>query len=246
MRIRLIMRLQGFVLRHVDAVTTPSTYLGEAIVRAYRIRPNRFRVNYNAADESEVIPFAATIVPHQIVVTARLVEWKGVAGVIRAVDILKRDFPDVALLIAGDGPEEDPLRELVAQLSLEKHVTFLGRVSRAETWHIRKQSEVYVLNSLYEGLPHTVLTSFAARIPVIATDISGTNEVVYHEKTGLLVPPGDDAALAKAIARLFTDVRLRETVVQGAQKILAEKFSWETHIQTLLALCESVRAKPLN
>jgi glycosyltransferase involved in cell wall biosynthesis len=132
-RIRLIMMLQGVVLRGVDAVTTPSKYLGEAIVEAYGIDPKRFHVNYNAAEAPDVLPFESQSVPHQVVVTARLVEWKGIAGVIRAVASLVDDFPDIQLLIAGDGPEEERLQQLVQKLSVGSHVTFLGRVSRAET-----------------------------------------------------------------------------------------------------------------
>ena len=129
---------------------------------------------------------------------------------------------------------------------MDNSVSFLGKVSRAETWHIRKKSSVYVLNSTYEGLPHTVLTSFAAQIPVIATDISGTNEAVYHEKTGLLVRPGNDAELANAIERLFTDAALCKKLTDGGTKLLKEKFSWEGHLAGLTSIFESVLAKPRN
>jgi len=233
------MMIQGFVLRHADIVTTPSVYLRDAIVRTYGIKKERAVVNYNAAEKDAEAPFSATPVPHQIVATARLVEWKGLDGIIRAVAILKKQFPDVRAIIAGDGPEEEILKTLARGLDVADCVVFPGRVSRAETWHLRKSSEVYVLNSTYEGLPHTVLTSFAARIPTVATDIPGTNEAVYHEKSGLLVPAGDDQALADAIARLFNDPELRAKVVAGADKILAEKFSWETHLATLLGFFES-------
>jgi len=101
-----------------------------------------------------------------------------------------------------------------------------------------------VLNSTYEGLPHTALTSFAAGIPIVATSIPGTDEAVYDEKSGLLVPAGDDAALAQAIERLFIDAELRAKLIAGGKQILEEKFSWSAHIETLLALCESVRFKP--
>ncbi len=244
LRIRLIMRLQGFVLRHADIVTTPSAYLSEAIIRTYRVPRERTIVNYNAAEKTEVLPFVGKAVPHQLVTTARLVEWKGVDGIIRATALLKKEFPDVRLLIAGDGPEEEGLKKLAAGLGLEKHVTFLGRVSRAETWHIRKTSQVYVLNSTYEGLPHTALTSFAAEIPMVATDIPGTNEAVYDGVSGLLVPPGDDEALTRAITRLFNDSALCTRIVAGGKKILAEKFSWQAHIDTLLSVLESIRANP--
>jgi glycosyltransferase involved in cell wall biosynthesis len=101
---------------------------------------------------------------------------------------------------------------------------------------------VYVLNSTYEGLPHTALTSFAAEIPMVATDIPGTNEAVYHEKTGLLVKPGDDAALAEAIARIFDNPELGARLVDNGTKLLVEKFSWNSHIKNLLGIFEKVSA----
>lgn len=243
-RTTLRMAIQGFVLRHTDIVTTPSAYLRDAIVRTYGIKNGRAVVNYNAAEKDIEAPFNATPISHQIVATARLVEWKGLDGIIRAVALLKKKYPDVRAVIAGDGPEEEKLKTLARELSVADHITFTGRVSRAETWHLRKSSEVYVLNSTYEGLPHTALTSFAARIPMVATDIPGTNEAVYNEESGLLVPAGDDQALADAIARLFDDPALRTRLVEGAERILNEKFSWDTHLATLLGFFESVRAKP--
>lgn len=244
LKIRFIMSLQGFVLRRVNIVTTPSAYLTEAVIRTYGVPRANTVVNYNAAEKTEVIPFTAHPVPYQLVTTARLVEWKGVDGIIRATATLVKEFPDVKLLIAGDGPEEENLKKLVSELSLDKHVTLLGRVSRAETWHLRKSSQVYVLNSTYEGLPHTALTSFAAEIPMVATDIPGTNEAVYDEVSGLLVPPNDDGALAEAIKRLFNDPMLCTQIVAGGKKILAEKFSWQAHLATLLSVLESVRSVP--
>lgn len=238
------MRIQGFVLRHADIVTTPSLYLRDAIVRTYGIKKERAVVNYNAAEKDAEAPFSVTPVPHQIVTTARLVEWKGLDGIVRTVAILKKKYPDVKAVIAGDGPEEEKLKKLAKELGVENSVKFTGRVSRAETWHLRKSSEVYVLNSTYEGLPHTALTSFAARIPMVATDIPGTNEAVYNEVSGLLVPAGDDQALADAIARLFDDPVLRSKLVDGAEKILNDKFSWNAHIETLFGFFESAQAKP--
>ncbi len=234
--ISLIKHIQGLTLRHADMVTTPSQYLRDAIVRAYGIRPNRALVNYNATENAEILPIKGEKRKHQIVATARLVEWKGIDGIIRAVVLLKDRYPLINLLVAGDGPDEEKLKTLVGKLGVEAHITFLGRVSRAETWHIRKTSEVYVLNSTYEGLPHTVLTSFSAGIPTVATNIPGTNEAVIHEKTGLLVPVGDVSALAEMIARLFEDEALCTRLVQNAEQIIIEKFSWESHLNLLLKI----------
>lgn len=241
-KIRLMMMVQGFVLRRAQIVTTPSAYLSEALVRTYGVKRENAVVNYNAAENPEIIPFATTRIPRQIATTARLVSWKGIDGIIRALAKVKKKFPDASLVIAGDGPELPNLQKIAKEFNVSDSVTFLRNVSRAETWHLRKNSEVYVLNSTYEGLPHTVLTSFAAEIPMVATDIPGTNEAVYHEKTGLLVKPGDDTELATAIERLFSDKKLAESLVLGGTKLLKEKFSWETHVKTLNQIFESVIA----
>jgi len=236
----LMMMIQGFVLRCAQIVTTPSVYLSEALVRTYGVKRENAVVNYNAAENPEIIPFSTTRIPRQIATTARLVAWKGIDGIIRTLAKVKKKFPDASLVIAGDGPELENLQKIAKESNVSDSVTFLGKVSRAETWHLRKNSEVYVLNSTYEGLPHTVLTSFAAEIPMIATNIPGTNEAVYHEKTGLLVKPGDDTELATAIERLLSDKKLAENLVIGGTKLLKEKFSWATHIKTLNEILESV------
>ncbi len=243
---RLRMAVQGFVLRRVNIVTAPSEYLLSAVCKTYNIPKDRAQVNYNASEKEEIVPLPNTPIKHQIVTTARLVKWKGIDGIIRATALLAKRFPDVHTTIAGDGPEENAFKTLAEELGVSKHVTFLGRVSRAETWHLRKTSEVYVLNSTYEGLPHTVLTSFAAGIPTVATDIPGTNEALFHMQTGLLVPPNNPQALSEAIERLFENEQLRADLVEGASKLLEEKFSWEAHLNRLDRFFNSVCSKPIS
>ena len=245
-RIRIMMIIQRFVLRRAAKVITPSNYLREEIIKTYKVSPSRIVVNYNAADDNEVLPFQTKRIQHQIVTTARLVAWKGIDGIIKAVAILKNKFPDIKLVVAGEGPEMNHLQSLAREKGISDHVTFLGNVSRAETWHLRKNSEVYVLNSTYEGLPHTVLTSFAAMIPVVATNISGTNEAIYHEKTGLLVEPNNEKELAEAITRLFEEPELGEKLTKNGAILLKEKFSWEAHLKNLLSVLESVAVNPVR
>jgi glycosyltransferase involved in cell wall biosynthesis len=232
-RTTIFMYIQKAVLRRAAFVTTPSAYLSAALVRAYGIRTDTAVVNYNAAEEADAPAFEAERRPHSIIATARLVEWKGIDGIIRATALLAEDFPDVTLTIAGEGPESERLQALAAECGVGSKVSFVGHVSRTETKRLRDQAEVYVLNSTYEGLPHTVLSSFAAGIPVVATDIPGTNEAVYHEKTGLLVLAGDDRALAHAITRLFKDRTLASQLVWEAKLLLKKKFSWEAHVTSL-------------
>ncbi|MFZ2769806.1 MAG: glycosyltransferase family 4 protein [Minisyncoccia bacterium] len=245
-KIKFMMMIQGFVLRRASVVTTPSAYLLEELKKTYGVKNERAIVNYNAAEETEVLPFEAIKIKHQIATTARLVAWKGIDGMIRALKIVKEKFPDAKLVVAGDGPELENLKKLKSELGLDDAVELLGKVSRAETWQLRKRSEIYVLNSTYEGLPHTVLTSFAANIPTIATDIPGTNEALYHEKTGLLVKPNNPQGLAEAIERLFNDPVYAQKLAEQGNVLLKEKFSWEAHIKNLNTIFKSVVSKPSN
>ncbi|MBP9058611.1 MAG: glycosyltransferase family 4 protein, partial [Candidatus Pacebacteria bacterium] len=103
----------------------------------------------------------------------------------------------------------------------------------AETWQLRKNSSVYIINSTHESLPISVLTSLSSGIPIIATNVSGIREVVYHEKTGLLVESGDIEGIAKSIIRFFEDENLRKSVVENGKILLKERFSWEVHLSNL-------------
>lgn len=241
---QLLMAVQSFVLRHAARVTTPSDYLTEELIEHYGVSRSQAAVNYNAADQTEVLPFEVARDPHQIATTARLIPLKQIDGIIEALSIVRKKHSEATLVIGGDGPERPRLERLVSELGLKEHVTFLGKISRAETWRLRKKSAVYVINSTHEGLPITVLTSFAAGIPVVATEVPGTTEAVYHEKSGLLVPPENPQALAAAIMRVLTDEELARTLIAGGYAMLQEKFSWDTHLRTLEGMFQSMLSKP--
>lgn len=246
---RLRIWVQKVVLNKVDKIIAPSAYLKSVLATHYRIPEYKIDIVYNAAEEeagSESSRDPNTHNKHQVITVARLVPWKCVDGIIQAIKILEPDFPDIRLVIAGDGPEMEKLRKLVADLGLSAKVHFTGKVTRTETAKLRHQSAVFVLNSTYEGLPHSVLSSFAARIPVIATNIPGTNEAVYERKTGLLVPPNNPIALAKAIKEIFNDETLAQSLVRNGTILLEERFSWQSHINQLSKLFNSLISIPRN
>lgn len=238
----LIMRIEGWVLRHAAVVTTPSKYLCEALISAYRIQREKAVPNYNAVGEYGD-PKDSAIAPHQLFVAARLTAWKGVDGVLRALTLVQKRFPDATLIIAGDGPERPRLEILARELNLASSVTFLGTVSHKKVLGLLSESELFILNSTYEGLPHTILDAFATRRGVVATEIPGTNEAVENGVSGLTVPPGDDAKLAEAIMRMFDEPALVRHLIEGGSATLGEQFSWRRHIENLLYIFESAQQK---
>lgn len=132
----------------------------------------------------------------------RLMVWKRVDGIVRAL----RELPgDVELVVAGDGDMLGAWKELARELGLDQRAHFLGNVPYEKIPLLIRAADVFVLNSEYEGLSHTLLEVSALGTPIVATGVCGNPEVVEHEVNGLLVPPRDDAALARAIARLLGD-----------------------------------------
>jgi glycosyltransferase involved in cell wall biosynthesis len=177
-------------------------------------------------------PFAGKTV----VTVGRLVAWKGIDRLMRTVASL----PAVRLIIVGDGPEMASLKRLAGDLELGERVIFTGQVSPKEVRQHLCASDFFVLNSTYEGLPHIVLEAMEAGIPVIATDVGGTGEIVQHEVNGLLIPPRDDEALRSSIVRLLHNSDECIRFVNAGYDTIAEHFQWETLVKTTEGLLSAI------
>jgi len=142
----------------------------------------------------------------EIISVARLIPIKGMSYLIRAMAHVK----DGSLVIIGDGPERRKLELLSRHLELSDRVFFTGWISdRSTISHYLKQATVFVLPSLSEGLPRVLVEAMACGLPVVATDVGGVHEAVVDGINGLLVPPRDEKALAKAIEYVFNDTNFR-------------------------------------
>jgi len=131
---------------------------------------------------------------------------------------------DTRLAIAGTGPLLEVLRVQAAALGIEERVSFLG--DRSDIAALHGAASVFCLPSESEGLPNALLEALALGTPVVATDIAGTNEVVRHESTALLVPVGDAPALALALERLLEDRELASRLATaGRERVQAYDFA---------------------
>jgi glycosyltransferase involved in cell wall biosynthesis len=173
-------------------------------------------------------------------VPARLDVQKGHRYLLDAVSRMN----GVHVVFAGDGPERGALEARVRELDIERHVTFLG--FREDVPRLMRCSDVVVLPSLFEGLPVSVLEAMAARIPVVATAIGGTDEVVVDGVTGLLVPPRDAGALAAAIERVVSDRRLAASLSDAGAVRVAEEFGVEQMVTRVEAVYAGLLPRSLN
>ncbi|MBD3367981.1 MAG: glycosyltransferase [Candidatus Eisenbacteria bacterium] len=132
------------------------------------------------------------------------------------------DDPRVVLAIAGKGPLRDELEKTIRARGLEHRVLLLGR--RLDVPELLSAADAFVLSSVYEGLPITVLEAMAAGVPCIVSRVGGTPEVISDGESGVLVPPDDAEALAAAMQRLAGDDALRERLSAGARRVFERAF----------------------
>lgn len=148
---------------------------------------------------------------------------KGQAVALRAWPAVLRRFPHARLLLVGDGIEREALRARCAALGLSERVIFAG--TRTDVSRLMRASSLVILPSEHEALPTTLIEAAACGRPVVASDVDGIPEVVIDGETGLLVPVGDEVALADAVSALLEDEPLRLRMGARARELAEERFS---------------------
>jgi len=234
-----IWNVQHFVLRHAKRVLVPSTFIAQELVNNYGLHTENVHTLFTPPKKQLNLPFPTKPVPYRIFMNTRLVPWSDVATAMRASVLLAHTYPDVELVVAGDGPERYELEQSEHMREVRTHTTFLGRVSKAEELYYLRSAEVYLSTSTYAENPNILLEAFRECIPVVATNVPGLREGFEHEKSGLLIPPANAETCAQAIERIFSDTHLKQELVTGAQETLHTTFSWEAHTMRLLEIFQN-------
>lgn len=173
---------------------------------------------------------------------ARLVKKKGIDYLVRALPAIQAQLPNVRLIIAGDGPEREPLQQLARDLGIENAVVFTGTVEWNDVPVYMHMSDVFVVPSVHDdngnvdGLPTTIPEAMAAGIPVVASNIAGIPLVVQHERTGLLVEEKQPAHLATAIVRLLANPELRLQYGNAGREYVEAELNWHAVAQRFVVL----------
>ncbi len=168
----------------------------------------------------------------------RLVPLKGVVYLVRALALLRADFPHVTLEIAGKGPEQLTIQNEVKSLGLDDRVTFLGWCG--DILPVLRGWDIFVQPSLEEGFGIAPLTAMAAGVPVVASAVGGLPELIKHGQTGWLVPPGDPPALADALRVFLGDQQLRLKFAAAGRYRARSRFSAEQMVGAISDVYDSV------
>jgi glycosyltransferase involved in cell wall biosynthesis len=158
----------------------------------------------------------------KIVFIGRLIDGKGVADLIEAI----KDIQAV-LFIIGDGPQKKYLENLARKYGIEEKIVFFGYKNFEEAIGILKISDIFVNPSYTEGLPTSVIEAALCGVPIIATGVGGTNEIISGNNDGILISPKNRGMLAEKIKILLENKHLREIYGKNAFATVTYKYSWK-------------------
>lgn len=233
----------------IDCITTPSESMRE-LIRSYGVK-NRIEIIPNAIHlisfkEDDV--FKRTEIKKKynlkeddkiILFVGRVASEKSIDKIIKALAIIKkRDISKVKLLIIGDGPAMDELKQLARTLKIEKDVIFAGTVSYEEIRHYYKMAYVFTIASTTETFGIVTIEALASGVPVLAVKAPGAVDILTDGVDGLLVD-NDVEKFANALEKIIREPELREKLSRGALKT-SEKYSIDTISERMLNLYREV------
>ncbi len=243
-------RRRKTVLANADSVIVVSHFLAD-VAGKIGVLPERIRLIYNSIDFLEAGENAEKTREikqyygdgKRMVITAcRLTPWKGADGIIKILPRLKERIGGISFLVLGDGLEMENLKEMAIRWGVGDAVHFLGRVDHGEILDYFRAADLFILNSNYEGLSHTLLEAMRAGVPVITTNVGGNPEVIENEKEGLLVGYNNEAELLEAATRILTNRELTGRLVENAREKLKD-FNWEKAVAETAAAINETREK---
>jgi L-malate glycosyltransferase len=208
-----------------DKVVAVSNSIWPYIQQDRGMDPGRIQTIYYGVDLRKY----ATAEPHRerssyvFGTAARLVHQKGHTYLLDAIPDVLADYPQASWVFAGTGDKEAELQEKCRKMQLESRVTFLGR--RNDVPELLADWDAFILPSLWEGFPNVLLEAMARCRPVIATRVEGSEELVVHEQTGLLVDKQNPAALAQAMKQILADRERSEAWGRAGRKRVEDHFS---------------------
>lgn len=241
---------ERLLMRGTDRVVVSAESVRDFYIRQVHADPAKVDVIYNAVDFTQAqstrsradirrecgVPAGAFVGG----IIARLTEQKGHRFLFDAMAATPA-LVEMHLMVVGGGELQTALARQVDDLGLTGRVHFLG--PRRDLGDLLAAMDVFVMPSLWEGLPLSLVLAMGAGLPVVATSVAGIPEVVDSGRTGLLVPPGDRAALGSALATLITDAAVRGRLGRDARASVLPRFNIDGYVQSIAALYDRLLAE---
>jgi glycosyltransferase involved in cell wall biosynthesis len=248
-KVRLYERFDRFHLRWMDEVVCVSEAQA-ARVRHAGVRPERIHVIYNAIDplrfhepdaryRAKLLRYFRQPRTHIVGAAGRLSPEKGFEVLVRAAELVLREQPAVGFVLFGEGPERANLQKLIHAAGLGQSFVLAG--FRADLDRFLPHFDLLALPSYTEGMPNVVLEAFASGVPVVATAVGGTPEVIEDGISGYLVPAGDGETMAERICQALDNAEELPDMGRRGRMCVQEKFGFATQAELYRQLFEQLR-----
>jgi glycosyltransferase involved in cell wall biosynthesis len=168
----------------------------------------------------------------KILFVGRLHTVKGVKYLIESMKIIKIDFPNIELILVGDGEEKCKLESLVKQFNLSEYVSFVGIVPNQQIPKCMIESDIFVLPSLSEGFGIVILEAMASGLPIVASNVGGIPYLVQNEINGFLVEPKNPDQIAEKVLHLLKNDKLMQDISDNNRKFVT-KYEWKEIVLSL-------------
>ncbi|MDP7159339.1 MAG: glycosyltransferase family 4 protein [Candidatus Pacebacteria bacterium] len=237
-------KVERWVAKSAEKIIVPSLYL-KKIISMWGIDEKNINVVNNGfkcgveCGNRETLRTLLQFKGNLIISIGRLVPWKGFDTLISIFPEIKKNIPDIKLIIAGSGPDKSRLQELIDEQGLQDDVALTGGLDKDVLLRYIKASDVFVLNTGYEGFSHQLLEVMDIGIPIVTTDIGGNPEIIENEKSGLLIGFNDEKEIEKSVIKLLNNKKYGNTLVRQAQKKVQE-FSEEKMIKETIKILKNI------
>jgi glycosyltransferase involved in cell wall biosynthesis len=227
-----------WTVRSADAIAAVSKFDMQKCQEVFDIDSDRMHLIPNAVDTKIFHPPVTPTGGHVVTYIGRLEAWKGAFSLLEIARRVRKDVPDVQFNFVGDGSVRGKLMR--TSEDLRDTVRFLGDVDHQTVASILRSTSVLILPSFIEGLPTVCLEALASGVPVVASNIGGTSEVVIEGETGYLRPPHDLESMSDCVVKLLRDDNLRNRMGQAGRKLVEDGYSWERIAELTEQLYERV------
>jgi len=232
--------LSPFIQRYVAVSNDLSSWM----LNDLKLPDNKVKLILNGVDTEQFKSVENKVIDQAFVklgIIGRLDPVKDHKTLFNAVQYLKQKNKNVKLYVIGDGPERNNLADYVHQMHLEDDIVFLG--AKKDIAKQLEQLDVFILSSIAEGIPVTLIEAMSCALPTVTTDVGGIPEVVQNNKTGLLVPPKQAEQMADALLNYIDNPDLRLKHGQAGRKRIIEHFSLDAMVEKYTSEYEKLSVK---
>ncbi len=224
---RIFIPLEKRTYNLADRVICVSKDSRDVLVREYGVDKKKTVVIPNGVDQKEFHPTGTKKIRKSLLYLGRVDKRKGVDFLIDAIALMTERDDSIKLFICGAGKDLKKLKKAVEARGLRDNITFLGFVGDHEVNEWLNKVECVVVPSIFEGFGITVIEAMSAGTPVIATNVDGIRGIIDEGEDGLLVEYGDAESLARAIANLLEDSKLRKSFSKNGLKKIKGEYRWD-------------------